>query len=53
MKEACFHSCFFIEESFLAPGIETVMTARCNDWELSEEKGVVDSCLKTFLMGLN
>lgn len=51
MKAVCFHSCFFSEQSFLAPGIETIMAARCNEWELSEDEGFVESCLEICIMG--
>lgn len=50
MKAVRFQSCFFSEQSFLAPGIEIMMASRCNKWELSIEEGFVESCLETFLM---
>lgn len=50
MKALCFHSFLFSEQSFLAPGIEAIMAARRNEWELSEEEGFVESCLETLLM---
>lgn len=50
-KQYAFKVVFFSSECFLAPGIETIMATRHNEWELSEEEGFVESCLKAFLMG--